>query len=483
MIKKIIDKKTLFLAVMILTVVTTVIFISILINALEAEVNAYKELEVFKEALNTVRKNYVKDIQSKDLIQSAITGMVKSVDTNPDFIQSEQNNKKKLDEKNYLKSKLIGMDEPEIDNKDEMKIFKDTLAIVIKNRKEDIQQKDLIYGAIKEMVGSLDSYSDFMTPEQYTDVEMDAKGEFGGIGIKLEIEEGVPTVIELLKDTPAFKAGIKEGDKFISINSEPTKEMSLESVVNKLRGTPSTNVKVSVLRKGWEKTKDFIITREKIKLQSVKSKMLNDGIGYIKIYQFQKQTAADFSSALSKLMKEKMNSLIIDLRDNPGGLLYSAVDIASYFIPSGRLIVYTEDRTGTKKEYLSRKNNSFLTLPLVVIVNEESASASEILAGALKDWHRATIIGTKTYGKGSVQTLIPLKDGSALKLTTAKYYTPKGISIQTTGISPHILVKPKNNKVKEILTENIVDDIQLHIAIDFLKNKNNILSKASIALM
>jgi carboxyl-terminal processing protease len=503
MMKKIVDKRTLFLAVMILTVVTTGVFITILINTLEAEADAYKELEVFKEALTIVRKNYVEDIQSKDLINGAIKGMVESLDTHPDFIQSEQYKRMKLDTKSYFMSKLIGTEEPEVDRNDEMKLFKDTMAIVRRNHEEDIQQKDLIYGAIKGMVGSLDAHSDFMTPEQYSEMEVDAKGEFGGIGIKLDFKEGVLTVIDLLDDTPAFKSGIKEGDKIIRINNELTKEMSLQNAVSKMRGTPSTTVKISVLREGWKETKDFTITRKIIKIQSVKSKMLKDGIGYIKIYQFQKQTAPDLSAALSRLTQDNMKSLILDLRDNPGGLLYSAVDIAGHFIPSGKLVVYTKDRKGIKKEYLSRKNNSYSTLPVVVIVNEGSASASEILAGALKDWHRATIIGTTTYGKGSVQTVVPLKDGSALKLTTSKYYTPKGISIQTTGISPDILVKPKMEKAQHVqhvhpvigekehkvhlntgnteqihINKEIVsmisyerEDIQLQSAIDFLKTK------------
>ncbi len=510
--KLIIDKRTLFLAVMIITVVTTGILITILINTLEAEADAYRELDVFKEALNIVRKNYVEEIQSKDLIHNAIEGMVESLDRNPEFTQSEHNKRINIDSKSNFMSKLIDTEVVEIDGNDEMKLFKDTLAIVWKNHGEDIQRKDLIYNAIKGMLGSLDSHSDFMTPEHYSEMEMDAKGEFGGIGIKLEIKEGIPTVIDTLDNTPAFNTGIKKGDKIIRINNELTKDMSLENAVSKLRGTPSTNVKVSVIREGWDKPKDFNIMREMIKIQSVKSKMLNDGIGYIKIYQFQKQTASDFSNALSSLMQDNMKALILDLRDNPGGLLYSVVDIAGHFTPSGELVVYTKDRKGTKKEYRSKKNNSYTTLPLVVLVNAESASASEILAGALKDWNRAIIIGTKTYGKGSVQTVVPLKDGSALKLTTAKYYTPNGISIQNTGISPHIFVKNLGvNKFKQPLIlrevenkENINSinsqqflpnektvsminhengDIQLQTAIDYLKNKNNLLRRAYVAHM
>jgi carboxyl-terminal processing protease len=214
--------------------------------------------------------------------------------------------------------------------------------------------------------------------------------------------------------------------------------------------------------------------------------MLNDGIGYIKIFQFQKQTASEIAAALSTLMQKHMHALILDLRDNPGGLVYSAVDVVSQFIPSEKIVVYTKNKKGENKEYRSKETNPYTSVPMVIIVNEGSASASEIVAGALKDWQRATLIGTRTYGKGSVQTVVPLKDGSALKLTTAKYYTPKGISIQTTGILPDIVVSPKIKKrnvtagkteqtdVSKEIIPMILDekeDVQFQSAIDLLKSK------------
>jgi carboxyl-terminal processing protease len=307
-------------------------------------------------------------------------------------------------------------------------------------------------------------------------------------------------VIHLLDDTPAYKAGIKAGDKIIKINNESTKDMGLQDAISKMRGAPSTTVKLTILREGLKANKGFTIMRETIKIDSVKSEMFKDGIGYIKIYQFQKQTASDFSAALSNLMQKNMKSLILDLRDNPGGLLYSAVDVASQFIQSDKLVVYTKNKKGLKKKYRSRKKTHNLAVPIVVIVNGKSASASEIVAGALKDWHRATIIGTTTYGKGSVQTVMPLKDGSAVRLTTARYYTPEGNSIQATGISPDILVKHKIKKGQPVhivkrerdleghltngeleqtnISKEIVpvvinekEDKQLQMAIDILRNK------------
>lgn len=387
----------------------------------------------------------------------------------------------------------------EVEGYEELKVFTEALSIVRKNYIEDVKPKDLIYGAIKGMLGSLDPHSGFMTPEMYKEMQVDTKGEFGGIGIQIGIKEGMLTVIAPIEDTPAYKAGIKAGDKIIKINNEYTKDMGLHDAVSKMRGVPSTHVKITILREGWKETKDFTIIREIIKIKSVKSKLIEDGIGYIKINQFQEQTATDLSNAMEKLMQEKMNALILDLRNNPGGLLNSAVDVASQLLPPGKLVVYIKDRKGERAEYHSGVTKSNYTLPMVVLVNQGSASAAEIVAGALKDWNRAVIIGTQTFGKGSVQSVVSLGDGSAMRLTTARYYTPKGISIQTTGITPDIVVKPeikdgekgrpvirekdlerhlKNGEIEEKPKEpeEIVpieveekEDIQLQRAIDLLK--------------
>ena len=350
-----------------------------------------------------------------------------------------------------------------IEGYEELKIFTEALSIVRKNYVEDTQPKDLVYDAISGMIGSLDPHSTFMTPEQYKDMQVDTKGEFGGLGIQIGIKEGMLTVIAPIEDTPAYRAGIKAGDKIIKINDEFTKDMSLQDAVTKMRGIPSTSVNITVLRKGWKETKDFTIIREIIKIQSVKSKMLEDNIGYVKINQFQEKTATDLSRALSDLRKEQMNSLILDLRNNPGGLLHSAVDVSSFFIPSGKLVVYIKDKNGEKVEYTSDNRKDVFRFPLIVIVNEGSASASEIVAGALKDWNKAVIIGTQTFGKGSVQSVIPLDDGSALRLTTAIYYTPLGTSIQTTGISPDIVVKPELKEGEQLRPVIREKDLEGHL--------------------
>ncbi len=335
----------------------------------------------------------------------------------------------------------ISSEGAEVEGYEELKVFTEAMSLIRKNYVEDAKPKDLIYGAIKGMLSSLDPHSGFMTPEMYKEMQVDTKGEFGGLGIQIGIKEGMLTVIAPIEDTPAYRAGIKAGDKIIKINNEFAKDMGLHDAVSKMRGAPSTSVRLTILRDGWKETKEFTIIREIIKIKSVKSKLLEDSIGYIKINQFQEQTATDLSNAMEKLTQEKMNSLILDLRNNPGGLLNSAVDVTSQFLPAGKLVVFIKDKKDERQEYQSGKTKSNYTVPMVVLVNQGSASASEIVAGALKDWNRAVIIGTQTFGKGSVQSVIPLGDGSALRLTTARYYTPKEISIQTTGITPDIVVK------------------------------------------
>lgn len=336
----------------------------------------------------------------------------------------------------------IGLVNAEVEGYENVKVFTEALSIIKKNYVEDVKTKDLVYGAIKGMLNFLDPHSGFMTPEAYKEMQVDTKGEFGGLGIQIGIKDSILTVIAPIEDTPAYKAGIQAGDRIIKINDESTKDMGLLDAVNKMRGLKGTSVKITIMREGWKETKDFTIVRDIIKVKSVKYKVLEDGIGYVKLTQFQEQTAADLSNALAKLNDEKVGSLVLDLRNNPGGLLNSAVDVSSQFLPPGKLVVYIKDRAGEKSEYRSGGSRpSYDKITMVVLVNQGSASASEIVAGALKDWHRAVVLGVQTFGKGSVQSVVPLSDGSGLRLTTARYYTPSGTSIQSTGITPDILAK------------------------------------------
>ncbi|MGB9716109.1 MAG: S41 family peptidase [Thermodesulfovibrionales bacterium] len=346
---------------------------------------------------------------------------------------------------------------------EELKLFSEAFSIVRKNYIEEAKPKDLIYGAIKGMLSSLDPHSGFLNPEAYKEMQAETKGEFGGIGIQIGIKDGMLTVIAPIEDTPAYRAGIKAGDRIIKINNEFTKDMGLHDAVSKMRGAPKTSVTITILREGWKETRDFTIVREMIKIKSVKYKVLEDNIGYVKISQFQEQTANDLATAIEKLSQEKINALILDLRNNPGGLLNSAVDVASQFLPPDKLVVYIKGRKGERTEYHTEKDGLICDVPMIVLVNEGSASASEIVAGALKDWNRAVILGAKTFGKGSVQSVIPLSDGSGLRLTTAMYYTPKGTSIQATGIVPDILVKlePKEKgKAHPVIREK---DLERHL--------------------
>jgi carboxyl-terminal processing protease len=323
----------------------------------------------------------------------------------------------------------------------EVKIFVETIALIKKNYVDEVKDKDLVRGAIKGMLTSLDPHSSFMPPEVYKELQVNTKGEFGGLGIQISIKDDVLTVIAPIEDTPAYKAGIKAGDKIIKINGKTTKDMSLHDAVTKLRGPRGTSVTITIFREGLEKPKDIKIIRDIIKIKSVKSKVIDDNIGYVKILEFQQKTGKELKKAMEKLDEKGINALILDLRNNPGGLLTSSIDVSSQFLSPDKLVVYIKDRKGEKTKYLSRKTSRVYDYPMIVLVNQGSASASEIVAGALQDWGKAVVLGTQTFGKGSVQTVIPLSDGSGLRLTTARYYTPKDRSIQAKGIEPDIVVE------------------------------------------
>ncbi len=329
---------------------------------------------------------------------------------------------------------------------EDLKVFTEVLSVVQKNYVEEVTTKDLIYGAIKGMLSTLDAHSAFMPPDVYKEIQVDTKGEFGGLGIQIGVKDNRLTVIAPIEDTPAAKAGIKAGDYIVKVDNGSTKDMTLMEAVQKMRGPKGTKVTLTIQREGVADPLVYTLTRDIIKIESVRSKVLEGNIGYIRVTQFQEQTVSDLTKDLKKLREQKVQSLILDLRNNPGGLLTSAVEVTEKFIEPGKLIVYIKGRAGKKDEYVSNSKDPWIVEPMFVLVNEGSASASEIVSGALQDWGRAVILGTPTFGKGSVQTILPLSDGSGLRLTTAKYYTPKGKSIQNTGINPDIIVKPSLTK-------------------------------------
>ncbi len=326
---------------------------------------------------------------------------------------------------------------------DELKTFSEVLTQIQKHYVEEAKVKDLVQGAIRGMLSTLDPHSAYMTPEMYKEIQVETKGEFGGVGIQIGIKDNRLAVIAPIEGTPAHKAGIKAGDFIIKVNEETTKDLTLMEAVQRMRGPRGTKVVLTIQREGNNDPMVFTLVRDTIKIESVKSKMIEGNIAYVRLTQFQEQSGKDLAKALKQLRDQKAQSTILDLRNNPGGLLTTAVEVSEQFVGPGKLIVYVKSRDGRKDEYVSRVKDQPEDYPMIVLVNEGSASASEIVAGALQDWGRAVVVGNQTFGKGSVQTILPLQDGSGLRLTTAKYYTPKGRSIQSTGITPDIVVKAK----------------------------------------
>ncbi len=343
----------------------------------------------------------------------------------------------------------------------QVELFSDTLAIIQKEYVDETKPKDLIYGSLKGMLASLDPHSQFMDPDTYNELKVDTEGKFGGLGIEITIKDGLLTIITPIEDTPAWKAGIKAGDHIVKINDLLTREMALTDAVKKMRGKPGEIVNLTILRDSENKLLDFKITRDIIKIQDIKhARVLEDGIGYIRLIEFRENTLQEFNKALNSLTKQGMQGLIIDLRNNPGGLLDVAVKITGRFIAPNKMIVNTKGRHKEQNlEFYSDAKNALLDLPMVILINEGSASGSEIMAGALQDYKRAIIIGTKSFGKGSVQTVIPLGDGSALRLTTSHYFTPSGKIINGKGVTPDILVE--ENKEADSLKGQEVKAIKL----------------------
>ncbi len=325
---------------------------------------------------------------------------------------------------------------------EELRTFSEVLTQVQKNYVDDTKVKDLVQGAIRGMLSTLDPHSAYMTPEMYKEMQVETKGEFGGVGIQIGVKENRLAVIAPIDGTPAQRAGIKAGDYITKVNEESTKDLSLMDAVQKMRGPKGTRVNLTIQRDGTSDPLQFTLVRDTIKIESVKSKVL-DNIGYVKLTQFQEATGRDLGRVLKQFKDQKVQSTILDLRNNPGGLLTAAVEVSEQFLPNGKLVVYTKGRESKKDEWFAKGKDQMDDSPMIILVNEGSASASEIVAGALQDYGRAVIVGTTSFGKGSVQTILPLGDGSGLRLTTAKYYTPKGRSIQSTGITPDIVIKPQ----------------------------------------
>jgi len=365
---------------------------------------------------------------------------------------------------------------------EQLRLFTEVLSIVQNQYVDDVPPKELIYSAIKGTLRGLDPHSSFLDPDSLKEMQVETSGSFGGLGIEITLRDDILTVVSPIEGTPAFRAGLQPGDRIIKIDGLTTKDMQLADAVKRMRGKPGTKVTISVVREGWAEPKDFEIQREVIHVQSVRTHELSDGVGYIRVRQFQEQTAQDLEAAIDKLAKAGMKALVLDLRNNPGGLLTAAVEVSEKFLDDGKLVVYTEGRVRNQNmRFTAHAKRPHTKIPMVVMVNQGSASASEIVAGALQDYGRAKVVGTQSFGKGSVQTIIPLSDGAGLRLTTAKYFTPKGRSIQGKGITPDVIAEvpkePKETAAKDKPApspsldplEELKKDVQLQKAIEVLK--------------
>jgi carboxyl-terminal processing protease len=362
---------------------------------------------------------------------------------------------------------------------EQLRLFTEVLSIVQNQYVDEVPPKDLIYSAIKGTLRGLDPHSSFLDPENYKEMQVETSGSFGGLGIEITLRDDILTVVSPIEGTPAYRAGLQPGDRIVKIDGLITKDMQLSDAVKRMRGKPGTKVTISVIREGMAEPKDFEIVREQIRVHSVRTQDLGQGIAYIKLRQFQEQSSHDLDQALEKFTKNGMKALVLDLRNNPGGLLTSAVEITEKFIDDGKLVVYTEGRVRNQNmRFSAHSKHPHSAVPMVVLLNQGSASASEIVAGALQDYGRAMVVGTQSFGKGSVQTIIPLSDGSGLRLTTAKYFTPKGRSIHGKGITPDIVVEvPKDpatgTKNPPLPSadpmEDLKKDVQLQRALDVIK--------------
>jgi carboxyl-terminal processing protease len=352
---------------------------------------------------------------------------------------------------------------------EELKVFTDVLGLLQKEYVEETNSNELMYGAIKGMLETLDPHSAFMPPNMYKEMQEETKGRFEGLGIEITIKEGILMVVSPIEDTPAFKAGILAGDQILKIDGDSTKNLTLMDSVKRMRGPKGTKVTITIMREGFTKPREFTLTRDVIPVRSVRHELLEKQYGYIRLSQFQEKTEGELDKALKALEEESkgsMKGLVLDLRNNPGGLLDQAVKVTDRFIESGLIVSMEGRREDQKMKFFAHSQGTIARYPLIVLVNGGSASASEIVAGAIQDHGRGILVGTQTFGKGSVQTIFPLKDGSGLRLTTARYFTPNGRSIQAKGIIPDILVKPalsEEEKVTPLPKQPMEKDLERHL--------------------
>ncbi len=350
-----------------------------------------------------------------------------------------------------------------------MEVFTRVLELVRQNYVDGskVSYEDLVNGALKGMINTLDPHSEFMDARKFDDLRKDTSGEFGGVGIVVSLRDNAITVVAPMDDSPSAKVGIATGDRIVKIDGQSTEKLTLNDAVSKLRGKPGTKVTISIMRASFQKPKEFTLERAIITVSTVRDAngrgeftLGADKTGYVRLSSFGEHTGDDLEKALQKLEVQGMQSLVLDLRDNPGGLLDQAVRVSEKFLPKGQLVVSTEGRTASERSQHKAMGSLHPKFPMVILVNEGSASASEIVAGCLQDLKRAVLIGEKTFGKGSVQSILPLKDGAALRLTTAKYYTPSHREIHGKGILPDTVVPMSPELERDLALKRAVGGIE-----------------------
>lgn len=352
---------------------------------------------------------------------------------------------------------------------DDLRVFVEVFHKVKRDYVEDVSDRQLLENAIKGMLEGLDPHSAYLDGEAYTELQEGTSGEFGGLGIEIGTEDGLIKIISPIDDTPASRAGIQAGDTIVRLDGAPVRGMSVNDAVKKMRGEVGSSIELTIVREGAAKPLELTLVRDLIKIRSVRSRELAPGFGYLRVSAFQANTGDDFVKELEKLKREAkgdLKGLVLDLRNNPGGVLGAAVAIADAFLDSGR-IVYTEGRVADAKMSFEAKPPDLIDgTPLVVLINEGSASASEIVAGALQDRQRAVLMGRRTFGKGSVQTILPMNNKAAIKITTARYFTPNGRSIQAEGVEPDILVDRMEVQAQKAVDASLVNEAQLEGHLD-----------------
>ena len=402
---------------------------------------AESPFHVIEEAFSILRKNHHSDPQPSKIIRGAMDGVYEKVKAD------EGANRIQQTEKNEVITWRVGKKAVKVSIEDHVEGDLESFERAFETVRtayypEENQSRDLAYAAIRGMMKPLDPHSALMTPETFRELQVETKGEFGGIGIEITIRDGKLTVVSPIEGTPAHRLGIKANDHIIKIEDFDTKGISLLGAVRRMRGRKGTTVTIQVSRKNYDKPLIFSIVRDIIQIRTVKTKMLPGKIGYLRLRSFVESSSTDLLRAARKMKKDQARGLILDLRNNPGGLLRQAVQVSDMFLGRGSTIVYTKGkRPEHNLRFVDKRPGPFDRIPMVVLVNSGSASASEIVTGALQDLHRALVIGTRTFGKGSVQTIIPLSDGAGLRVTTALYYTSKGREIQTKGILPDAIVR------------------------------------------